>query len=179
MYIQFQVFYLYPPEAYNNSFVYSVPSLFGCQNKPFPSCLHNEIIEKYKNKSLVGNWSNFGHMSPAIIPLITNYEEVLNAVCMIISFEKKFDIVNFTYNPLVCVDVNLSHVFSYDYFQVIYHMYFLMIISKKKMLLVSFFFLLDKILKGNGLLYPYLLISKELMRKLKRFLMIQNLENIQ
>ena len=109
--------YLYPPEAYNNSFVYSVPSLFGCQNKPFPSCLHNEIIEKYKNKSLVGNWSNFGHMSPAIIPLITNYEEVLNAVCMIISFEKKFDIVNFTYNPLVCVDVNLSHVFSYDYFQ--------------------------------------------------------------
>ena len=109
--------YLYPPEAYNNSFVYSVQSLFGCQNKPFPSCLHNEIIEKYKNKSLVENWSNFGYMSPAIIPLITNYEEVLNAVCMIISFEKKFDIVNFTYNPLVCVDVNLSHVFSYDYFQ--------------------------------------------------------------
>ena len=103
--------YLYPPEAYNNSFIYSIQSLFGCQNKPFPNCVYNTFLGNYKSSI-----NNTNYLIPTITPLKTNYEEVGNAVCMIIPFEKKYDIVNFTYNPLMCIQINLSHIFSSDYF---------------------------------------------------------------
>ena len=108
--------YLYPPEAYNNSLIYLLKDTYKCNNN-FPSCAYNQIINNIKSVHKERNISDNDYIFPISTNLKLDYEKVLNSLCLRIPFGKKFIISNYSYAPLLCMEINYTKVFENIYFQ--------------------------------------------------------------
>ena len=106
--------YIYPPEAYNNSFLYIFSSLINCQN--FPECVYDFIINKTKNN--IKNVDNEDYIFPAIPISYLDYQIIVNLVCLNIPFTQKLNLTDFTKNPIMCIEINTTKIFNKNFEQV-------------------------------------------------------------
>ena len=106
--------YFYPPEAYNNSLLFSMKDEFNCQDN-FPTCVSSSIVSYLKNITFSQNIS--GYLFPLITFLNINFEKVMNYACLRIPFQQEFNPIDFSYSPLICMGINLTRIFATEFFQ--------------------------------------------------------------
>ena len=111
--------YLYPPEAYNNSLIYLTRNTYKCNdnNNTFPLCIYNQIISNIKNLTITRNISINEHLFPIITNLKSDYEKVLNFLCLRIPFGQKMNMSDYSYAPFLCMEINYTKVFEEIHFK--------------------------------------------------------------
>ena len=107
--------YIYPPEAYNNSLMYSVKDLIGCNNN-FPKCAHHFFVEYMALQKSI-QFVEDGYFFPLIPISMVNYEQIMNALCLNIPFWRKLKLNETSENPIICLEINMTLIFSKLFFQ--------------------------------------------------------------
>ena len=111
-------FYIYPPELYNNTYIYSFPKFsnttcnYNSDNNKvetqFPNCIYNYIkTEEYQLISF-----RFPFNEPFFLQAYINFNFIVINFCMTINFVKKPDFKNHTYLPHVCLEINLTRLLN-------------------------------------------------------------------
>ena len=111
--------YIYPPEAFNNTHIFLISNLyrFNCGYnsalKAFPRCVYEYVNIRENNfTSQIP-----GYLRPSMFESNLNFNELSINYCINIPFEKDFDLINLTYNPFLCQEMNLTKFFFTDLFE--------------------------------------------------------------
>ena len=81
-------------------------------NNTFPSCVYNQIISNIKNNISINE-----HLFPIITNLKSDYEKVLNFLCLRIPFGHKMNMNDYSYAPFLCMEINYTKVFEEIHFK--------------------------------------------------------------
>ena len=111
-------FYSYPPDVYNNTFIYYFPyfSNTTCDyesseaSKQFPTCIYDYI--KTPSNYLISFNPNAPFNEPFFLQTFVDFNIVIINFCMTITFVKKPDFVDHTYLPHICLEINLTKLFN-------------------------------------------------------------------
>jgi hypothetical protein len=111
--------YIYPPDAFNNTDLFYISNRYrfncgvGTAINNFPSCVY-----KYMNQRS-NNYTSYlpGYTRPSMFEAKIYYEQVSVDFCINIPFDKPFDLVKLTYNPLICLEFNFTKLFDRDIFE--------------------------------------------------------------
>ena len=102
--------YFYPPDSYNNSVILPISKIIGCKNNIF-ECFYNytflNMTENIINKEDVK-----GYIFPVIPFTYLDYEMVTVILCLNIPFEQKLNLNDLSNNPLMCMEINGTQIFS-------------------------------------------------------------------
>ena len=127
--------YIYPPEAYYNSLIYSIKDYYGCDNS-FPECF-------FKYVSLfMEYYSYFYNVTEFIYPIypITFYlgENSYSIQCLSIPFEEELDLSALHYSPKICLEMNMTKLFYKSLFKEKEAFHFLFFFKEEDELAVMF-----------------------------------------
>ena len=106
--------YFYPPEAYNNSILFSIKDEFNCHGN-FPTCIYDNIVELLKNITIQKNITGYLFLLNTFLNI--DFEKVMNYVCLRIPFQQPFNPSDFSYSPIICMGINLTRIFESEFFQ--------------------------------------------------------------
>ena len=107
--------YIYPPEAYNNSLIYSALDNFTCNEYNFPSCMYKNICFIMESSSFIHD--SDGYIQPIFPTSVFQGKDILNVLCLSIPFEEKIDSSDFYYVPKICMELNMTKMLSKGLFQ--------------------------------------------------------------
>ena len=109
-------FYTYPPNLYNNTYIYRFP--YFSKNKcdynsnnvetQFPYCIYDYI--KLFDNQLIS--FNYPHNEPFYLQSYINFNIVIIDFCMTINFVRKPDFNDHTYLPHICIEINITKLFD-------------------------------------------------------------------
>ena len=106
--------YIYPPEAYNNTIIYSIKENHNCGDS-FPECFYNDICDyMYYVSFYLETFENIYPIFPFSILLDTNFFIIQ---CLSVPFGEKIDPDNIPYSPKICIEMNMTKVFSQRLFK--------------------------------------------------------------
>ena len=111
--------YIYPPEAFNNThiFSFSQKNSFDCKNNTilynFPKCIYTYMNNPKNN--FVSEIPGF--FRPSLFESKLEYDEISINFCLNIPFEKDFDLINLSYNPFLCMEMNFTKFFYNNNFE--------------------------------------------------------------
>ena len=113
-------FYIYPPEAYNNTYLYYISQFlyFDCGNetktgiKNFPKCVYDYINSRDHEFAC----RDQGFMRPILFESRLFYENFIIDYCLTVPFLKSPDLYDLSYNPIACLELNMTKVFSEQFF---------------------------------------------------------------
>ena len=108
-------FYIYPPEAYNNSLMYSIRDFIDCNNN-FPQCAFR-LLNEYINVSKFSQTVDEGYIFPLVPISMINYEQIVNSLCLNIPLGQKLIFDEASENPIICLEINMTLIFSKSFFQ--------------------------------------------------------------
>ena len=106
--------YIYPPEPYNNTLIYSLNGNLDCFEY-FPLCMFYYFIE-YMYYIPFGE-DYYGYIYPIMPITTTEYEKIINTFCLNIPFDQIFQIDYFEDNAMICMDINMTKILVQNLFK--------------------------------------------------------------
>ena len=121
--------YIYPPEAYNNTIIYTFIDEYDCVNYSFPSCFYYEI--DYYNYEISTALEVWDYNYP-LFPLSTFYKGSYYMIqCLTIPLDESLDPGDLSLGPKMCAEINMTKLFFNRMFK------------QKEVFHFTFFFQLD------------------------------------
>ena len=105
--------YIYPPEPYNNTLIYSLNDDLECIYY-FPKCIFDYFCNYMYYIPLGEDF--YGYIYPIMPITSTEYEQINNTFCLNIPFDKIFQIDYFEENAMICMDINMTKIFEQNLF---------------------------------------------------------------
>ena len=101
--------YIYPPEAYNNTLIYTRINDYDCENNPFPECFYKEI-DNY-NLDTSTNLEVWEYNYP-LFPLSVYFKQCYYMIqCLTIPLVESLDPYDLSFGPKMCVEINMTKLF--------------------------------------------------------------------
>ena len=121
--------YIYPPEAYNNTIIYTFIDEYDCVNYPFPECFYKEIDNFNLNTSTALEVWDYNY---PLFPLSTFYKGSYYMIqCLTIPLDESLDPGDLSLGPKMCAEINMTKLFFNRMFK------------QKEVFHFTFFFQLD------------------------------------
>ena len=102
--------YIYPPEAYNKTIIYSTSEIIDCEENNFPECIYYFYCDYMNLLSFF--YETDGYMFPIFPTSLFFGNKFPNIICLSIPFEHKINSSDFFYTPKICIEMNLTKMFS-------------------------------------------------------------------
>ena len=106
--------FIYPPEPYNNTLIYSLKDYIYCFDD-FPQCYFDYFIDYIYYLSF--DFDFYGYNIPIIPVTNPKYEEIMNTICLSIPFDKNLQLYDFYENAIICMDINMTIILQQKFFQ--------------------------------------------------------------
>lgn len=111
-------FYIFPPDIYSHTYMYHFPYFGGTtcnysgnqMSTQFPNCIYDYI--KTEDNHLISFNPKAPFNEPFFLQTYINFNIIIINFCMTITFVKKPDFLNHTYLPHICLELNLTKLFS-------------------------------------------------------------------
>ena len=106
--------FIYPPEPYYNTFIYSIKD-YDYIAYPFPQSFFEYFIEYMYYIPLDDEY--YGYIFPIVPLATTDYDLIINSICLSIPFENKLDLYDYEENAIICMDINMTNILEQNFFQ--------------------------------------------------------------
>ena len=114
-------FYVFPPDSYNNTFLYKFPNFanttcnYGSKKKEteFPNCIYNYI--KLKDNKLIS--FSYPYNEQFFLQTYIEFNFIVINLCLTIPFVKYPDFKSHSYLPHICIELNFTKLFDFATFK--------------------------------------------------------------
>ena len=59
----------------------------------------------------------YGYIFPIVPLATTDYDLIINSICLSIPFENKLDLYDYEENAIICMDINMTNILEQNFFQ--------------------------------------------------------------